>query len=192
MAVTVKIDDHEYTPARITVGMLKSLWDLDEEGVLEHVELLDGVLIEMPPAKRRHGMALLLIGRAILNAIPPDLAALADGMIFLGDRTMLAPDLLVLRKGVEFEDATPKDVRLAIEISDATLARDLGEKARLYAAHRVREMWVVDLPNATLHIHRDPGDMGYASVDALDWGVAASPLYAPDQSFLLAEILRDL
>ena len=192
MAVTVKIDDHEYAPARITVGMLKSLWDLDAEGALENVELLDGVLIETAAAKRRHGTAMLLLGRALLERLPQGLTTVADAMVFLGDRTMLAPDLLVLRRRVELEDAMPEDIGLAVEISETTLARDLGEKARLYAAHGVEEMWVVDLPNSRLHIHREPGAEGYRSITAQDWEQPARPLYAPGLTLLLRDILKDL
>jgi Uma2 family endonuclease len=45
----------------------------------------------------------------------------------------------------------PSEVRLVIEIDSA---RDLGDKAQLYAATGIAEYWVVDMTRRRLHVHR--------------------------------------
>ncbi len=57
------------------------------------------------------------------------------------------------------------DLLLAIEISDSTLAKDLGPKARLYARHGVRHYWVLDAEARRALIHTEPGPEGYGRIE---------------------------
>ena len=54
-----------------------------------------------------------------------------------------------------------KAVRLAVEISDSTLAIDMGRKAHLYARHAVPEYWVVDVEAGSIHQMWNPADASY-------------------------------
>gem|GEM_PF-5561748 len=44
------------------------------------------------------------------------------------------------------------DVLLLVEVADTSLAFDRGLKLALYARHRIPEIWIVNIPGATLEI----------------------------------------
>ena len=186
------MDDVELRPGRINATLLRAMWQSEYAADLERLEMFEGVLIEMSPARRRHGSAHSRLAAALVPRMPSGLDALSGAMVYLGEDTMLAPDIAILPLGMEVEDAGPGDFRLAIEISDTTLTRDLVQKARLYGTHVVPEYWVVDLDNRRLHIHRNPGPDGYASVTVRGWDEPASPLFAPDLTLDLSAILKDI
>jgi len=43
------------------------------------------------------------------------------------------------------------DISLVVQISDASLSFDLGEKLALYRANGIHEYWVVDLKGTQVH-----------------------------------------
>jgi hypothetical protein len=90
------------------------------------------------------------------------------------------PDLVLLRPREDYyktRHPEPKDVLLVVEVADATVAFDRHTKLPLYARHAIPEAWLIDLPAATLEIHREPGEAGYARVAPLGPGdLAAVPV----------------
>ena len=74
------------------------------------------------------------------------------------ERAMPEADLMLIdgRRAFTGEPLRPADVFLTCEIADSSLEKDLGEKARLYAALGVPLLWVVDLPHRRLHAFRTP------------------------------------
>lgn len=96
------------------------------------------------------------------------------------------PDLMVLKQPCSmYESANPgsSDVCLLVEISDTTLAFDLGIKARLYARAGIAEYWVVDVAGQRIIVDRDPRDGVYQTVTAHHAGESIEPLAAPGKSF---------
>lgn len=169
-----------------------AMYALVESGALHdrRVEMIEGMLIEMAPSSDPHGLAFGGLARVIGNTLSDNgWRVLADAALYLADDLMLAPDITVLPEGVVSHEAKGADVALAIEIADTTLAYDLGTKARLYAAQGVADYWVVDLPNRRLHIHREPGPEGYASIAVHPWGSTVAALCAPDLTLVLPETL---
>src|SRR5262245_5253147 len=61
---------------------------------------------------------------------------------------------------------TAADALLAVEVSDSSLRFDRQIKAPLYARHGVPELWLVDLVNHKLYVHRKPVDGNYSEVFA--------------------------
>ena len=81
----------------------------------------------------------------------------------------------------------PADVRLLVEISDTTLAFDLGTKARLYARAGIPEYWVVDVVGERIVVHRSPGSGVYADMKSYRIGESIEPLAAPGSNFTVAD-----
>ena len=48
------------------------------------------------------------------------------------------------------------DVRLLVEVADSSLAKDRGEKARLYAEAGIRDDWIINLPGRCIEVRRNP------------------------------------
>lgn len=77
----------------------------------------------------------------------------------------------------------PSDVRPLVEISDTTLAFDLGIKTRLYARAGIAENWVVDVVGRPVVVHRNPGGGVYQTVTSHHAGQSIEPLSAPGKFF---------
>ena len=120
------------------------------ESPLRH-EVLDGELVVSPAPNLRHQRVLARLYRALHEAIQEPghgevLFAPVD--VKLSRTDVVQPDLLVVlvpdaaRLNAKFLDGAPS---LAIEVvSPGTGRRDRGLKKARYAAHGVREYWVVD------------------------------------------------
>ncbi len=170
------------------------LWDR------ERLELIEGDLLTRLSKKRPHVIAFVLMlewltqvfGTRYLNPESPIDVAPHDN-----PTSEPEPDFAVLAKAAtEYTTSNPgprlssgNDIRLVIEISDSTLAFDLGPKARLYARAGIADYWVVDLENRRLHIHRDPQDGAYATVTTLDETQTLTPLTAPAEILSVTAVL---
>jgi Uma2 family endonuclease len=131
------------------VTTIEELLALPEDG-LRH-ELLDGEHVVTPAPSYGHQDVLSRLYDALRAGVgaPPDLKLLwSPADIVLGPRTLVQPDLFILR----IDPATPpnswKDVGVpvvAIEaLSPGTASRDRGKKRRIYQRAGVAEYWIVD------------------------------------------------
>jgi len=111
------------------------------------------------------------------------------------------PDLAVLRgaryAGKGIPDAST--ALLVVEISDTTLLFDTTIKASLYAAAGVPEYWVLNIPDRTLIVHREPivstaarFGVRYGNVRDMLPGTKIAPLCASEALFDPAELLPPL
>jgi Uma2 family endonuclease len=137
---------------------------LVELGVFEDepIELLYGMLVAMSPIGTPHCSAvqvlteqliLKLAGRASLRPQLPYAA---------GEYSEPEPDLLVVPRDL-YRDAHPSQAFLAIEVSESSLKKDRGIKARLYAECGVPEYWVVNLIDRRIEVMTEPRDGRYSS-----------------------------
>ena len=84
--------------------------------------------------------------------------------MIISDLSVPQPDLALLKPREDYysrSHPTAADTLLAVEGSDTTLALDLEIKAPLYARCGVIELWVVDIDDKAIRVHRDPGASGY-------------------------------
>jgi Uma2 family endonuclease len=145
---------------------------LDETGLWEHqrLELIEGDLIDKMGKKRPHVNVMIfvmewLVGVFGARYITPE--APIDVSPDDNPTSEPEPDLAVLAQPCPvYGDANPgpSDLRLIVEISDTTLAFDLGIKARLYARAGIAEYWVVDVTGRRIVVHRAPRDGVYEDV----------------------------
>lgn len=148
---------------------------LDEAGFFEgkgRFELIEGGIFQMSPPYARHSTLTRRIANMIEAAIEQtglDLEVFAQVSVRISDTSMPEPDVVVAMPRTV--GAVPlAEMRLAIEVSDSSLAHDLKRKVRLYAKHGVPEYWVVDVPNAQVHQMTDPGPKGYGAIDVHPFG----------------------
>ncbi len=83
------------------------------------------------------------------------------GSVLMTEHSVPEPDVSVGQdnnKGV----LPLEKLRLAVEISDATAAQDLGVKKRLYARAAVPEYWVIERETRTIHQFWSPADGAFA------------------------------
>jgi Uma2 family endonuclease len=132
------------------VTTIEQLLALPEDG-LRH-ELLDGVHVVSPAPSLPHQRVLRELFLALRGVLGDrkDLEVLwSPADIVLGPKTLVQPDLFVIRKPPGAEPRSWSEVGtpfLVVEIlSPTTASRDRGPKRRIYQRAGVQEYWIVDL-----------------------------------------------
>jgi len=145
----------------------RDFWVLADAGAFAgfvKTELIEGELRVVNAVHSRHARvhALLIAEIAAgLKASGSPLVLLATPSVNLSDTSVPEPDIALARRADEKVLSGP-DMVLAIEVSDTTLAEDMGRKMRLYAAHGVPEYWVADVEAGLVHQFWGPRADGYA------------------------------
>ena len=166
-----------------------------EAGVLApdaRVELIEGEVVDMATIGTRHASRVNRLNHLLTAAVGKAAIVAVQNPVRLSQRSEPQPDLSVLRPRDDFYDAahpTAEDVLLLIEVSDTTSRYDREIKAPLYARHGIHELWVVDLDNRLLLVHRKPGKNGYGEVLQLAAPGKLSPQELPKVVVDLTRIL---
>jgi Uma2 family endonuclease len=165
-----------------------------EVGILDphsRVELIEGVITDMPPIGPEHAGGLNRGGYAFREF--HEVATVTSQVpLRIDDRNEPIPDFMLLRRRDDFYRSahpTPTDVLLVVEVSDTSLRTDRGIKASMYARAGIEEYWVVDLANRRLHRYRDPSESGYRLVSTHRAGEMLASLAFPDRPISVAELL---
>jgi Uma2 family endonuclease len=169
---------------------------MGEEGLLppdSRVELLEGQIIDMSPIGPIHS-AILNELTDIFSRLPKGRCVLSvQNPLLLNDRSQPQPDLMLLSFGPKqyrTRHPTPDKVLLLIEVSDSTLPYDREVKAPAYGRAGVPEVWIVNVFERNIEIHRDPNLTGYGSVKIVHEGEKASPLAFPDVQVDVSELMK--
>jgi len=117
-------------------------------------ELLDGELIEMPPAKFRHMIISERIFALLRSGASGKLAHIEMG--YRIGRGWLQPDVSVTRPAQEItDDYLIGSPELAVEVlSPRNRASHIERKLTLYFAEGAAEVWVIDPSNQTMLVYR--------------------------------------
>jgi Uma2 family endonuclease len=124
----------------------------------EHVELLEGCVITMPPVGFSHRFVVQETALAIRESLP------AGWDLFVQQPITLAssepePDVTVFRgRNADYKDRHPsaRDVGLVIEVAETSLAMDRDFKLPIYAASGIIEYWILNLIDRRLEAFRQP------------------------------------
>jgi len=166
-----------------------------EVGILgkeDHVELIEGEILEMSPIGDRHAAC---VDRAAVLLLPPLVGASIvriQGPIRLGDYSKPQPDLILLRYQRDFfASGSPvtQDAHLVIEVSDSSIQYDRGPKLQVYARHGVREVWIEDLTTDRLLVFRDAEGGSYKTQLSLSPGDSIAPQAFPQLVLSVANLL---
>lgn len=154
-----------------TASPAQGQWTLDafdalpEEGPKR--ELVDGVLVEMPPARRSHQKIMFLLAAKLDALCPARYDVIPDNEILIGPSHVLRPDLVVVTsEAAQRNDFRwrPEETLLTVEIvSPGTENIDRKIKPNLYAKAGIPNHWRIDQePVITVFTyHLDPVRMAY-------------------------------
>lgn len=121
--------------------------------------LWKGRLVAKMTKGRPHVVAQSKLTNRMVPLVPVGWHVEQDQPIAIGNDSAPEPDLTVIR-GTEddYRNAPPsaRDIALIVEISDSSLAEDLGDVLQTYATERVPVYWVVNLPKRVIVVHEDP------------------------------------
>ena len=174
----------------------REYYRMAETGVLKpdaRVELLDGKIVDMSPIGPFHGGVVSRLNRLLSKLSNDRWFVWSQNPVTLDDYSEPQPDLMLLKPAADDYTTAlpaPDDVFLLIEVSDSTLASDRDAKLPLYGRAGIREVWIVNLPDQSIEVYREPHYQGYASTEILRPGSQAHPLAFPDVAVDVAALLR--
>jgi Uma2 family endonuclease len=126
-------------------------------------ELIDGLLVDMPPKTRAREQAITWLNHAITPRLDPLRHEMRIRSPLSLGSSEPEPDLAVVDRGAP-RPYHPATALLVIEIGCDGLARELEHRPALYAAARVPRYWVVDLDDTRALDHREPVNGAYRRV----------------------------
>ena len=154
-------------------------------------ELLEGEIVKIMPNEPHTFVNTELI-RVLVECfgwdyvrIPSSLAASPESEPEPDASVTLKPRREYLKSGIP----PGTEFRLVVEVSDSTLWRDKGQKAKLYAAAGVPEYWIVNLTGRTVIVHRRPVGDDYQSIVTYNEDESISPEAAPEHAIGIATFL---
>lgn len=170
-------------------------YKMADSGILardERVELIEGEILEMPPVGSRHAACVKRLIHFLSSALGDRALLGAQDPIRLDDFSEPEPDISVLRPRSDFYSEShpgPGDTLLLVEVSDSSLSFDRDVKLPVYAAAGVPEVWVVNLVDRVLEVHRAPERGGYADVRQLQPGETVAAVEISGLQLPVASIL---
>ena len=151
-------------PVKLTIEQFELL---DQSGAFDRyakTELIEGAIYAMQGQFRPHAFAKTELAfrlRLALQKIGSDLHPIIEVTVGMPPVSAPEPDIS-LTSEPKGEGYVPLEtVSLAIEVTDSTAAFDLGQKAQLYAKHRIPEYWVIEIPAGMVHQFWSPSPEGF-------------------------------
>lgn len=154
----------------------------------ERVELLFGVVVEMPPIDPAHQTSSYRVRRAIELALGHRAEVREASPFAASTISEPEPDVMVVPTG-DYWSAHPARAHLVVEVARSSLRRDRGVKLRLYAQAAVAEYWIVNQEEGTIEVYRDPQEGEWRSKATHARSEAVSMLAFPDVTVAVADVL---
>lgn len=166
--------------------------ELVASGVLDDkkVELLQGDIVTMSPEGLLHSYTQQSTSDYLTDLLRGK-AHIRDAHPITLDDSEPEPDLAIVRLPKEVylqHHPYAEDIYFIVEIANRSLAKDLGEKAGIYARNKIAEYWVIDLQHKELIVHRNPEGNNYSQIVRYQTGTV-SPLAFPDLKLKLDVLL---
>lgn len=174
----------------LTVEEYEALGDAGAITEDDRVELIEGELVAKPKLKSDHAACTFRTQLWFTLRLREVGIVRSQLPIRLPPRSEPEPDVAIVRwrddyyvRGHPNADVTV----LVIEVSDSSLAQDLGAKRAMYAAAGIEEYWVADVRGRRLVVHRQPEGRAYRDVTVLRDG-SPTPLAFPELTIDLDDI----
>lgn len=165
-------------------------WTIDEyhrlvnAGFLDdkHVELLNGVIVDMAPEGKPHAAYSQDFGDYLREALGKHVRIREGKPITLPNQSESEPDLCICQTiRYNAHHPYPENIFWVVEYSNSSLGKDLEVKPAIYAQANIQEYWVVNLKAKKVIVFRDPADGEYQQKQIFNQGSIA-PLAFPDIS----------
>jgi Uma2 family endonuclease len=143
-----------------------------EAGILhedDRVELIEGEIIEMTPIGSRHTGCVNKLTHLFTRLLGDQVIVSIQNPLRLGDKSEPEPDVALLMLRPDFyaeRHPSADDTLLVVEVADASLVYDREVKVPPYARAGLAEVWLVDLAQQQVLVHRNPTAQGYQEVHA--------------------------
>jgi Uma2 family endonuclease len=153
----------------------------------ERVELIDGMLVRMPPIGPPHASVVDRLNELLLLALVGRARVRIQHPFAADDYSEPQPDVLVAPLA-DYTKDHPQEALLVIEVSDSSLAYDRKTKGKLYAEASIPEYWIVDIKARRVEVRTSPTVDGYARTESFDELATMSPSRFPDVTIRVADL----
>jgi Uma2 family endonuclease len=143
---------------RFTVDQYHRLAELGVFEAFDRVELLEGLILKMPPPNPPHAFSVEAVCQILTQACPAGWTVRSQQPVTFKS-SELVPDTSVARgtrHDYRHRHPSAADVGLLAEVSDSTLGFDQTEKAAVYAESGVVCYWIIDLVHRQVEVHTEP------------------------------------
>ncbi len=188
---------HSAPTTQAAEGMPRRAWTLAEieamvvAGIIEdheRFELIGGEIVPMSPKGAFHETVKAELNLHWARLLPLEAMLVPETTFRIGERDFLEPDFVFWPRALGIAGLKPDVVHLVVEISDSSLAYDIGRKAAMYAALNIPEYWVINARTLTTHIHRAPAANGFARITEHAAGELLTPAQLPSLAVRLADL----
>jgi Uma2 family endonuclease len=156
----------------------------------DRVELLEGIIVAMPPIGSRHAWCVSRLTRLFTTRGRESVIVWTQNPIILGDDSEPQPDVSILHSQANTKALpNPAEVLLVVEVADSSGGYDRSTKGRLYADAGIAEYWIVDLAADRIDVFQEPRLGGYGNVRLARRGEALSPINLQGVEIAVDEIL---
>jgi len=141
---------------RFTVAEYHKMIEAGILGEDEHVELLEGEIVQVSPQEKPHAQAIGKLTRWLVQGLGDAYVVRPQLPLSLIDSEP-EPDLAVVRTDEEAAaQRHPRTALLVIEIADSSARHDHVVKSRIYAGAGIPEYWLVLVKQRVVEVLRDP------------------------------------
>ena len=154
----------------------------------DRFQLIGGEIVLNSPLGRRNVIIAERLARRWTKLDVPGVHVASKCQFNLSDTTYVEPDVLVWSATIDVPDVRGPDAFLVVEVADTSLRKDRIYKRNLYAAHGVREYWVIDAETLSTRVHRGLANGDYADVVFVAAADMLTPMLAPALAVRLAEL----
>jgi Uma2 family endonuclease len=130
------------------------------------VELVDGYVVKKLPKKPSHIWTVGGVLESLTVFLPPGWSGRKEDPVRIPDFDEPEPDVAIVR-GLRDDYRTripgPSDVALVVEVADASLQQDRGNKLAAYAKGGIPVYWIVNLVDRQIEVYSSPIPAGYQS-----------------------------
>jgi Uma2 family endonuclease len=158
----------------------------------DRVELIRGEIVAKMVNGKKHSARVRRLTRLFSRVIGDLVMVDSQNPIVLLDREP-EPDVALLKLRDNFYESRkprPKDVLLAVEVSDSSIEDDRDVKGPLYAENGIVEYWIINLDEDCLDVYRSPRANGtYRKKQVLHRGDTVRIGALPGISFAVADLL---
>jgi Uma2 family endonuclease len=187
------IEETVHVPLRrISVDQYRRMGEAGVFDPGERVELLDGVLIAMPPIGPRHAYSVRVLSNLLAQRLGQRAIVDVQSPLTLGPTSQPQPDVMVLqRPHARYARRLPvaTDALLVIEVAQRSRVFDRGAKLSAYARSGIAEVWIVDIVSDSVEVFRDPHDGVYGRRTVIQRGGLLVPFAFPDVAIAVDEVL---
>lgn len=150
------------------------------------VELRRGMILKMSPQYYPHASVKDDLTMALKSAVARAglmWRVISEVSVSFAGGFEPMPDIVVFDPAMLPDASGPipgAAMKLIVEVSDSTLADDMGDKREDYAQAGLAEYWVADVAGKLVHRHAGPAGAGYARQETLALGEPLAMLMRPD------------